>query len=243
MDLRDIRTHSGAVIAGAFAAPLVGAALLGAVRDELTTTTAALVLVVLVVAAASTGVRAAGIVAALSAGAWFDYFLTEPYGSFKVDSADDVQAAVLLLVVGVLVTELALWGRRQQAGASRRAGHLAGVIATADAIARRTDPQTLAHDVAGQIADVLGIEACRYEPGGAASACVLQRDGTVTRFGRVVDVERHGLPTDDVITVEVGEGASRGRFVLTATTSVVRPSLEQRRVVGLLADQVATAMA
>ena len=239
----DIRTPSWPVLAAAFAGPLVVAAALGAVREQVTSTTAALVLVVLVVAAGSTGIRAAGIVAALSAGAWFDYFLTQPYGSLKVDAPDDVQAAALLLVVGVLVTELALRGRRRQARASRQAGYLAGVLATADAVAHRASPDELARGVARQIVDVLGIDACRYEPAGAASTCTLHRDGSVTRLGHPVDVDRHGLPTDDVVVVDVGAHAGRGRFVLTATTSLVRPSLEQRRVAVLLADQVAMAPA
>jgi len=35
-------------------------------------------------------------------------------------------------VVGVAVTELAVWGRRQQTLASREAGYLAGIQATAE---------------------------------------------------------------------------------------------------------------
>ena len=49
-------------------------------------------------------------------GVFFDLFLTQPYGTLAVTNPDDVEALVLLLAVGVAVTELALWGRRQQAG-------------------------------------------------------------------------------------------------------------------------------
>ena len=76
----------------------------------------------MIVAAASTGLRSAGLVAALSSAAWFDFFLTEPYHGFAIPRPGDVETAVLLVLVGVAVTEIALWGRRQQARASQQAG-------------------------------------------------------------------------------------------------------------------------
>ncbi len=236
----DLRSHRSVVIASAFVVPLVVAAALGAVRTDITATTAALVLVIVVVAAAATGIRSAGIVAALSAGAWFDFFMTRPYGSFKVTDADDLQATVLLLVVGVAVSEIALWGRRQQARASRRAGYLAGVLGTADVVAQRTEPAALADQVARQIVEILDLDACRFEVSDKSSTTTLDRDGLVRQRGQVVDVDRHGLPTDDVISLAVG---LTGRFVLTSSTRIVRPTLEQRRVVVLLADQVGAALA
>lgn len=51
----------------------------------------------------------------MSGGVWFDYFLTAPFGRFTIEDANDVEVALLLVVVGVAVTELGLWGRRQQA--------------------------------------------------------------------------------------------------------------------------------
>ena len=51
-----------------------------------------LVLVVWVVAAAATGDRPAGVLAAVSAGAWFDFFLTEPYLRFTIADADDIKS-------------------------------------------------------------------------------------------------------------------------------------------------------
>jgi hypothetical protein len=52
-----------------------------------------------------------------------------------VSNPDDVEALVLLLAVGLAVTELALWGRRQQAGSSRPRGYLDGVLSTAEEVA------------------------------------------------------------------------------------------------------------
>jgi len=241
----NLRSHRALVLACAVVAPFVVAAVLSAFRDEVTATTAALVLVLVVVAAAATGLRSAGLLAALSAGAWFDFFMTEPYGSFKVTDTDDLQATVLLLVVGLAVSEIALWGRRQQGRASRRAGYLDGVLGTADVVvARQSSPERLIERVAHQIVEILDIDACRFElpSAGVRRATVLHHDGSITQGGTPVDVDRHGLPTDDLIALDLGRDAELGRFVLTASTRVVRPTLEQRRVAVLLADQVGASL-
>ena len=68
-------------MAAAVTAPFLTAALLALVRSSVTAATDVLVLVAVVVLFSSTGIRAAGLAAALSAVVWFDFFLTEPYGS------------------------------------------------------------------------------------------------------------------------------------------------------------------
>ena len=123
------------LLVGSVIVPLAVAAVLSLVRDQVSTAAGVLVLVLVVVAASSTGVRLAGFLAALSSGVFFDLFLTQPYGTLAVSNPDDVEALVLLLAVGLAVTDLALWGRRQQAGASRRLGYLDGVLSTAEKIA------------------------------------------------------------------------------------------------------------
>ncbi len=106
MNLRAvIRDHRLATTFVAALLPLAAAALLSLVRDTVSSATAVLVLVAFVVAAGTTGIRAAGLAAAVSAVAWFDFFLTEPYNSFAIVGAADLEAAVLLLVIGGIVTE------------------------------------------------------------------------------------------------------------------------------------------
>jgi K+-sensing histidine kinase KdpD len=238
--------HRGALIAGAAVAPLLCCALLALFRDSITTATAALVLVIIVVAAAATGDRLAGIVAALSAGAWFDVFLTEPYLTFAINDPNDIEVTVLLVLVGLTVSEIALWGRRQQAGGSRRAGYLDGVLGTSKIIAgQETSPKALTDHVAQQIVLVLDLDECRFVQGAGPGPqdTSLDHDGQVTRRGYRVNVERDGLPTDERIGLVVRQGAIvHGQFVLTAATRVVRPSVEQLKVAVLLADQVGAAL-
>jgi K+-sensing histidine kinase KdpD len=115
-----------AVLAGV-AAPLALAAILVPFRASFPNTDAALALLLVVVAVAADGYRLAGLLAAVSAMVWFDFFLTRPYERFAIAHRSDIETAVLLLAIGIAVTELAVWGRRQQAVASRRAGYLDGI--------------------------------------------------------------------------------------------------------------------
>jgi K+-sensing histidine kinase KdpD len=72
-----------AVLAG-LVAPLVVAVILVPFRDGFPGTDAALVLIVVVVAVGAAGYQPAGVVAAVSAAAWFDFFLTVPYERFTI---------------------------------------------------------------------------------------------------------------------------------------------------------------
>ena len=229
------------VVAVAGLAPLVLCAVVGAAPDTVPDASVAVGLVQLIVAAAATGVRAAGLVAAASSAVWFDFFLTVPYRSFAIDSAEDVEVAVLLLVVGFAVTELALWGQRQRADVGRQRGYLDGVMATAESVAVDSDLTTVTTGVAARIREVLDLDRCEFVASVRLPAGpVLERDGSVTRGGGSLDVDRTGLPVDRVVILPVRSGPSpRGFFELTAASHVARPTVDQRRVAVLLADQVA----
>ncbi|MFE6968303.1 DUF4118 domain-containing protein [Isoptericola sp. NPDC057653] len=241
--MRTTTRGSVLVMWAALVVPLVACAVLAVFRESVANTNAALGLVLVVVAIAATGRRLAGVVAALSCGVWFDFFLTEPYQRLTIDDPADVETAVLLLVVGIVVTEIALWGRRQQATASERAGYLDGIVTAARTVADGASTDGLVGAVERQIVDVLGIDECRFDRGTGSNLPRLHRDGSVTRHGHPVDVERDGLPVDDrtELLVEYG-GVVHGRFLLTASTGVSRPDLDRRLVAVTLAGQVAAAL-
>jgi hypothetical protein len=234
--------HTSAVVVAAAALPAILCGVLAGFRGSITTTTAVLVLVLAVVAAASTGLRLAGVVAALSSGLWFDLLLTEPYGRLAIDDPNDVEAAILLVLIGTAVTEVALWGHRQQARAARRSGYLDGVLTTAEIVAlREDDPKELLDHVAEQLRELLGVARVRFVPAPVHDPRipVLGHHGLVTRSGRPVDVDRDGLPTDiETALVVRRSGQVVGHFLLTAAGEIARPSLEQRKVAVLLADQL-----
>ncbi len=233
------------MIGGSAVVPPLACWLLSLARDSVANTTAALGLMVLVVLAAATGIRLAGIAAALSATAGFDFFLTEPFHTFTITDSDDLETAVLLLLVGAAVSEIAIWGRRQQAQASREQGYLDGLLGTAGAVAAG-DASTgeLIELVRAQIVTLLHIDSCSFTSSTHYGLPTLADDGTLNRGGRTVDVSRRGLPTDTSVSLKVRSGGTTyGHFLLTASTRVVRPTRNQLRVAIMLADQVGAAIA
>jgi K+-sensing histidine kinase KdpD len=238
-------TQDRLVTVGAALVPLVAAATISAFRGQLENTNAALVLVLIIVASASTGIRSAGILAALSSAVWFDFFLTVPYNRLTIADREDIETTILLVVIGAAVTEIALWGRRQQARASRQSGYLAGVMTTSQAVARGGSTDDVIDQVRAELTAVLGIDGCRFVVNGKRpDEAQLNADGSVTRGGHEYKVERDGLPTDSEIELVVQHaGMVRGRFLLTAATRIARPDLEQRLVAVALADQVGAALA
>jgi hypothetical protein len=228
----------------AAATPLAVCALLAVFRSSFANTNAALILVLVVVAFAATGLRSAGITAAVSSALWFDFLLTEPYQQFTITDRDDVETMVLLLIVGIAVTEVALWGRRQQAQASRQEGFLGGIISAASDAAGGTVPRdVLTREVAARITEVLGLDDCHFDTSSGGRLPRLGRDGNITWQGRILDVGRDGLPVDTRIELPVENGGvSQGRFLLTSSTGVRRPDLQQRLVAVALADQVGAAL-
>jgi K+-sensing histidine kinase KdpD len=237
--------HRGLILGAAVVAPLVASAIMSMFRSHLENTNAALLLVLIVVAAASSGIRSAGILAALSSAAWFDFFLTSPYLTFAIIDREDIVTTVLLVLVGAAVSEIAHWGRRQEAKASRQEGFLAGVIEAAGVVAAGdSSTKTLVDHVERQLIEILNLDSCQFRSTTSGGLPVLLSDGTVTRNGKTLDVDRFGLPTDDRIQLLAqSAGATRGEFLLTAATHIARPSLEARRVAVTLADQVAAAIA
>lgn len=230
-------------VLAALGLPLGLSAALLPFRTEFPNTDAALLLMLAVVGVAATGNRLAGVLAAMSAAVWFDFFLTRPYERFTITRSTDVETTVLILVIGVAVTELAVWGRRQHLAATRRSGYLAGLNAAAEAIGAGKSPAALIDQVCDQLTHLLGLSACRFEYGvaGLGKPARLAHNGSVTLGDRDHDVAHAGLPADTELLVEAG-GILQGRFRLTAQPGS-RPGLESRLVAIALADQVGAALA
>ena len=141
-------------------------------------TSVALLLVLVVVAVAALGRRLAGWLAAASVAISFDFFWTEPYQTLAITGRVDVETAVLLLLVGVAVTEIAVWGRRQQAAANREAGFRDGLLAAAEAVATGDSPSAVIDRVSAQLVPLLGLERCRFDYGTGLDHPRLEHDGT-----------------------------------------------------------------
>ena len=233
-----------AVLAG-LAAPLALAVVLVPFRASFPNTDAALAMLLVVVAVAANGDRLAGVLAAASTAVWFDFFLTRPYERFTITRRTDIETTVLLLVIGVAVTEVAVWGRRHYVIASRRAGYLDGINNAARAVAVGGSASALIDQVSRQFTQLLSLRSCVFQYGvaGLGRPARLHRDGSVTVGQLRWAVDGEGLPADtDVELLVEGGGIFQGRFLMTPVPGA-RPALERRLLAVAFADQVGAALA
>src|SRR3984957_20063230 len=231
-----------AVLAGV-AAPLALAAVLVPFRAGFPNTDAALAMVLGVVAVAANGGRRGGGWAAVSTAVWFDFFLTQPYERFTITRRADIETAVLLLVIGVAVTEIAVWGSRHYAIASRRAGYPDGIGNAARAVAAGGSAPVLIDQVSGQLVQLLSLRSCIFQYGvaGLGRPARLHRDGSVT-FGQQRWADGAELPPgNDVELLVEGGGIFQGRFLMTPAPGA-RPALERRLLAVAFADQAGAAL-
>lgn len=202
--------------------PFAAAAALIPLRDRLDNTNLALLLVIAVVAFAATGRRPAAILAALSAASGFNVFHTRPYLSLRIESSDDLETAALLLVVGLIVGELAVRGRRARATVAQGRHDLAALHDMGALVATGEDPNYVLMATASELTHRLGLLDCRYEstPQGAKILPVIDRDGVVMWGPTRWDPSQWGMPSDGAAIEVWSHGAPRGRFVLHAPLSV-----------------------
>src|SRR5580700_3146480 len=161
----------------------------------------------LVVAVAAIGNRAAGALAAVGAAAWFDFFFTVPYQRFTIRSSADVTTFILLLAVGVTVSQLAARTRRLKVITITDAAYLARIHETATLAQSAVSAQAVVEHVRKQLIGVLGLRDCRFEYGMLIGHPPrLEQDGMiVTRYGHI-DVELAGMPAEEVELRTFGNG-------------------------------------
>jgi K+-sensing histidine kinase KdpD len=229
-------------VAAIFLGPVV-AGLLTLARPQLHENHVTLVLVLAVAVVSAAGLRPAGLVAAVTTALAYDYFWTEPYYSFRIFDTQDILTVILLVLVGGAIEQLSWWAGRQRATAARRLDYLTALRQAAEPMAPETHAAAL-EAISETISNVLSADSCRLVLGERLPATVLHDDGSVTRAGRVMNIDSDGLPTDDVIAIAVPRPDHRsGYFAVTAATHVARPRAEQRQVAALLSRLAAGSLA
>jgi len=217
------------------------AGLLVGVRGEILNTTVALVLVIVVVLTAALGGRGPGMVTAIIAAMSFDFFHTRPYLSLSISSADDVETAGLLLVVGLIVGGLAARSRVSRAAAELGRSEIRRIHRVAEQVASGAATGDVILTGQAELVAVLDLRECRFEATPGSPLPGLDRSGAVPGTHRY---SRGGfeLPPGGVELPVLGRGQPVGRFVLVPTPGV-GVSLEQRIVAVAIADQVGAALA
>ncbi|MFJ5712854.1 DUF4118 domain-containing protein [Streptomyces sp. NPDC093105] len=238
---RDVTAVAAAVIA-----PFLVALALLPVRASVAPTNLALVLVVVVVAVSALGNRWAGALAAVSAVAWFDFFHTEPYQSFDIRDRADVETALLLLVVGLLVSQLAARARVMRSVAGTDAEHLERLHRTIRLMRSVGGTKAeLIDRVRRDLAEVLELRECRFTRDAETVGSPppgLQTDGSVRVEGWIWDLERQGWPDGETELPAGAGGMVRGRFLLTPTPGAVPVPVEARLVAVDLAGLAAVGL-
>jgi K+-sensing histidine kinase KdpD len=224
-------------------APVAVAAALVPLRSHVDAANMALILVAVVVAVAATGRRRLpGAVAAIAAALSFDFFYTRPYGSLNITRGRDVETAVLLLVVGLIVGELASRSDRHRTDADRSSADIARLHAVAELVSAGASPDQVIEAVRNELRDLLDLRSVRYVSEMADQPRPrLDRDGEVIMVGMRWAVSHLGLPGKEVDLIVQGLGRPLGRFILVPTPGAPLP-WDRRMVAVALADQVGAAL-
>jgi K+-sensing histidine kinase KdpD len=227
------------------------AAFLALARGVFDQTNAALILMIVVVAVAAIGGRTAGVITALAAVASFDFFHTRPYLSLTIDSRDDVETTILLLIAGLIVGTLASSERRARHEATDARTEIGRIHRVAEVAAVVGDVAAVIGAAQEELRALLTLRECRFEAMPFAAMPFadtvrrprLGRNGsielqTTMRFARTGHRTGFELPAGGVDLPVLARGVEIGRFVLIPAPGVAT-TLEERIVAVAIADQVA----
>ena len=242
-----MRDESPRVIAaiGAITAVAV-AGLLVSIRDWLGASNVALILAIVVVGAAVFGGRFAGVVTSIAAALSFDYFHTQPFYTLRINNREDVITAVLLLVLGLAVGELAdPPGAQPQGGPAPRPGRVAPRGRRVGRRRRRRPGRGVARRARRARPSSSTLAECRFEPvpfTGPLTDTGAQRPDLGGPMLHWVPGGFDAAPQPGVQVPVVHEGRLLGRLVLVPRRPPGHDPSQRRVAVGL-ADQLAVAAA
>jgi K+-sensing histidine kinase KdpD len=222
--------------------PAVAAVVMVSVRSHTQPSNLALVMVVVVAVSVVPGHRLAAVGAGLSAGVWFDFFLTRPYEQLSIQRSSDAQTTVLLAAVAIVIGEIAARRRKARRDGVVARGEVLGLYVVAQMLSAGASVAAVLDVVCDQLTELLGLSVCRFdhEPP-AETDPVLDRGGALVLTDGDWGVEERGLPAFDVsLPVESG-GVGVGRFVLRGSGSTAL-SQDRLLVAVALSDLVGAAM-
>ena len=212
-------------------------------RNDIDNANLALILVFVVVCAAILGGRAAGAAAAVTATLSFDFFLTRPFVSMRIESADDIETILILLAVGLVVGEVAARGRRARQDRERAADAISRVHRVAERVATGDPLVEIARAVQVELIALLMLRDCWLELSPFQWPLPrLERAGTIEADEHRFLGRGFAMPEFGVQLPVLEGGREVARLVLIGDPDVA-VTLEERVVAVALADQLGSAFA
>jgi len=228
----------------AITAPLAAALLMVPVRTHTQASNLALVMVAVVAVTAVPGFRAAAIAAGVSAGVWFDFFLTRPYQTLSIQRSADVQTAVLMTAVAALVGAVASRRRRAGQKAQRSGDEVVNLYVTAQMLSAGSQPPMVLDTIATQLKDLLHLSGCEFDPGRpSVTEPMINRAGGLDWRDHSWSLSHHGWPAVAVSLPVDSAGKRAGRFLLYGPATKESVTLDQLLTGLALADLAGAALA
>jgi hypothetical protein len=226
----------------ALGAPPAAAAAMVPLRAHAADTALALVMVAVVVLVVTPGRRLAAVVAGVSAGVWFDFFLTQPYESFTISHSADIQTSVLLLVVAAGVGHIAARERHQRAERAISQEAISHVQAVTGLLAGGAGTEEVSQRVCEALVELLHLESCRFDASRVpVTIPYIERPGFVSYAAYRWDATTSGLPVSPVTLPVRDHDLVVGRFVLQGPVPEI--PVEEPSLVAAIALADLTALA
>lgn len=214
-------------------------------RDHVAATDVALLLTVVILVAAILGGRLVGAVAAFDAAFAFDVFFTRPYYSLRIDRAEEIETAVLMLIVGVAIGEIVTRSKRDRFAAHVSRSNLERVSRITELAAGGEPPGRLIRIVRRELMDLLDLNDCEFERPPFFDALPRLSHSALTIRPIIGGDPRAGADRSTRIELPIwAEGLEIGRFVLSLADDATGLEFPpQARTSALaLADQLGIAL-
>jgi hypothetical protein len=221
---------------------LLSAAMLP-LRGHLHNVFMALVLVVPVLIGAFTGGRVAGVVSAVAATLAFDFFFTQPYLSLRIATRNDTAAAIALLLLATVASELGNRLRKIDRTARTERAMFERLCRVVEISARGSDVDDVVSSVRAEIMGMFDLDECIFEPADSTSNGLrLDLDGSVAGTPADRTSGYLVLPPGGVVVPVTGRGRDYGRLVLYANRPL-RVSPLERRIAMSIAEELGLTLA
>ena len=139
----------------------------------------------------------------------FDFFFTHPYQSLKIEQAEDIGTAVLLLAIGLLVAQLTDFAHQSRLRSERTHDELLRVHQVSELAAQGMAIDDLVRAVETELTGLLALRECHYETEPRSDALpVLGRNGSLEYGRRRWVGPELSLPAEGAEIAVLGRGPS-----------------------------------